>query len=105
MDHLKLDRSFVAGMLADAGDRAIVQGVIGLAHSFGCGIVAEGVETEEQGLAVLQMGCHHAQGYCIAMPMPVEQFMDWAKAWQAPAPWRATSQAAAPVPPAAAIAA
>ncbi|WP_312303345.1 sensor domain-containing protein [Diaphorobacter nitroreducens] len=105
MDHLKLDRSFVAGMLGDAGDRAIVQGVIGLAHSFGCGIVAEGVETVEQGLALLQMGCHHAQGYCIAMPMPVEQFMDWAKAWQAPAPWRATGQAAEPVPPAAAIAA
>ena len=79
--------------------------IIGLARNLRMQTVAEGVETEEQGLAVLQMGCHHAQGYCIAMPMPVEQFMDWAKAWQAPAPWRATSQAAAPVPPAAAIAA
>ncbi|MGD9775268.1 putative bifunctional diguanylate cyclase/phosphodiesterase [Diaphorobacter sp.] len=87
MDQLKLDRSFVSGMLTDGGDRAIVHGVIGLARSFGCSIVAEGVETVEQGQELLRMGCHLAQGYCIARPMPLEQFVDWAATWQAPAQW------------------
>ena len=89
LDHLKLDRSFVAGMLHDAGDRAIVQGVIGLAQSFGCEVVAEGVETIEQGSALLRMGCHLAQGYCIARPMPAEQFAAWSAAWRAPEAWQA----------------
>lgn len=93
LDHLKLDRSFVAGMLGDTGDRAIVQGVVGLARSFGCGIVAEGVETVEQGVALLHMGCSQAQGYCIAPPMPVAQFAGWAATWQAPAPWRTLAEA------------
>ncbi|GAD21286.1 EAL domain-containing protein [Acidovorax sp. MR-S7] len=88
MDHLKLDRSFVAGMTTDPGDRAIVQGVIGLARSFGYQIVAEGVETVEQGQMLLQMGCTLAQGYCIARPMPAEEFAAWAAAWHAPGAWR-----------------
>jgi|GEM_PF-392322 len=87
MDHLKLDRSFVAGMLHDAGDRAIVRGVIGLGRSFGCETVAEGVETVEQGSMLLRMGCRLAQGYCIARPMPAGQFGAWARGWQAPAQW------------------
>ena len=87
LDHLKLDRSFVAGMEGNASDRAIVQGVIGLAQSFGCDIVAEGVETIEQGRALLRMGCGLAQGYCIARPMPAGEFPAWAAAWQAPGEW------------------
>lgn len=89
MDHLKLDRSFVTGMTTDPGDRAIVQGVIGLARSFGYQIVAEGVETVEQGLMLLQMDCTLAQGYCIARPMPAADFPGWAASWQAPEAWRA----------------
>ncbi|WP_019374964.1 sensor domain-containing protein, partial [Melaminivora alkalimesophila] len=87
IDHLKLDRSFIAGMLHDTGDRAIVQAVIGLGRSFGCETVAEGVETEEQGLALLQMGCQLAQGYCIAAPMPAGDFAGWARTWAAPPAW------------------
>ncbi|GAB1386589.1 hypothetical protein MASR1M59_17370 [Melaminivora sp.] len=89
MDCLKLDRSFVAGMLHDPGDRAIVRGVIGLGRSFGCDTVAEGVETMEQGRALLQMGCFLAQGYGIARPMPAGQFAAWARGWRAPAQWLA----------------
>ncbi|WP_313070248.1 EAL domain-containing protein [Melaminivora sp.] len=87
MDHLKLDRSFVSGMLSDAGDRAIVQGVIGLGRSFGCDTIAEGVETVEQGRMLLRMGCRLAQGYCIARPMPSADFAAWARHWRAPGQW------------------
>ena len=82
---LKIDQSFVHGMMNDAGDLAIVQGVIGLARSFGYRIIAEGVETADQGQMLLQLGCHMAQGYHFARPMPVEDFIPWVKNWQAPA--------------------
>ena len=85
---LKIDQSFVQGMLGDSGDLAIVQGVIGLARSFGYTVIAEGVETVEQGEKLLQLGCTLAQGYCVARPMPLEAFTDWAATWQAPSAWR-----------------
>ncbi len=88
MDTLKIDQSFVHGMMGDPGDLAIVQGVIGLARSFGYRVIAEGVETVEQGQMLLQLGCTQAQGYCIARPMPLDDFIDWAPAWQPPAGWQ-----------------
>lgn len=88
LNTLKIDQSFVGGMLDESGDLAIVQGVIGLARSFGYRVIAEGVETEDQGQMLLQMGCTHAQGYFIARPMPVGNFLTWAQTWQAPAAWQ-----------------
>ncbi len=85
---LKIDQSFVRGMLEESGDLAIVQGVIGLARSFGYKVIAEGVETEDQGDMLLQMGCTLAQGYVIARPMPLIAFLDWVQRWQAPESWR-----------------
>ena len=85
---LKIDQSFVQGMLSDSGDLAIVQGVVGLARSFNYSVIAEGVETVEQGEKLLQLGCTLAQGYCVARPMPVQAFMDWAVQWQAPQAWK-----------------
>ncbi|MBU0746349.1 MAG: EAL domain-containing protein [Gammaproteobacteria bacterium] len=87
MDTLKIDQSFVNGMMGDPGDLAIVQGVIGLARSFGYRVIAEGVETVEQGQMLLQLGCTQAQGYCIARPMPVDDFVLWTEKWQPPVGW------------------
>ncbi|MGP1630226.1 MAG: sensor domain-containing protein, partial [Giesbergeria sp.] len=53
LNTLKIDQSFVGGMMDEAGDLAIVQGVIGLARSFGYRVIAEGVETEDQGQMLL----------------------------------------------------
>ena len=94
MDTLKIDQSFVHGMMSDPGDLAIVQGVIGLARSFGYRVIAEGVETVEQGQMLLQLGCAQAQGYCIARPMPLHDFIGWARSWQPPAGWQKPSHAA-----------
>ena len=88
MDTLKIDQSFVHGMMGDPGDLAIVQGVIGLSRSFGYRVIAEGVETVEQGQMLLQLGCTQAQGYCIARPMPLADFIAWTAAWQPPAGWQ-----------------
>jgi diguanylate cyclase (GGDEF)-like protein len=65
---LKVDRSFVAGMVHNDGDRAIVGAVISLAHSLGLSAVAEGVETPQQLGLLREMGCELAQGYLFGRP-------------------------------------
>jgi len=81
IDVLKIDQTFVRGILADAGDRALVEGVIHLAHAFGCEVIAEGVETPEHCAALLSNGCHICQGFGIARPMPGDQVPAWAGDW------------------------
>lgn len=85
---LKIDQSFVRDMLGDAEDRAIVDGVIGLARVFGREVIAEGVETAEHGAMLLSIGCQLAQGYGIAAPMPAEKIPEWVKVWQPPVAWQ-----------------
>ena len=78
VDYLKIDRSFVAGLGPGAGGDAggnggsatIISAVIGLARAMGMGVVAEGVENEEQLSRLREMGCDLAQGYHFARPLP-----------------------------------
>jgi len=79
VDVLKIDQSFIRDMLEDKGDHAIVQGIIALAKAFEMGIVAEGVETEAQYQALLQIGCEVGQGYGIARPMTADALVEWSK--------------------------
>jgi len=74
---LKVDRSFVGQMLDKPEDRAIVQGVLGLAEAFGRQAIAEGVETHAHARALLKLGCTLGQGYGIAPPMPVSEMEGW----------------------------
>lgn len=82
VDVLKIDRSFVHHMLDDAQDRAIVEGVIGLARTFGCTVVAEGVESPAQARMLLELGCDIGQGTGIAAPMPVAQVANWVREYK-----------------------
>ncbi len=82
---LKIDQSFVRDMLDDPDDLAILEGVIGLASAFKREVIAEGVESVAHGTRLLQLGCHLAQGYGIARPMPGTDLPAWAGAWM-PAP-------------------
>jgi diguanylate cyclase (GGDEF)-like protein/PAS domain S-box-containing protein len=84
---LKIDQSFVRDMLSDPDDLAIIDGVLGLATSFGRQVIAEGVETVAHGVALLQLGCELAQGYGIARPMPAEQLIAWRNHWQPDPRW------------------
>ena len=79
---LKIDRSFVHNMLADEQDRAIVEGVISLSRTFGCVVVAEGVETAAQARMLMDMGCEIGQGNGIAMPMPAADVAPWVHDWK-----------------------
>jgi len=84
---IKVDQSFVRDMLFDADDLAVVAGVISLSQGFKRQVVAEGVETAEHGLQLLKMGCHLAQGYGIARPMPAEAVPAWVEAYKPDVSW------------------
>lgn len=86
-DTLKIDRGFVQDMLEDEDDYSIVDGVINLARAFRREVVAEGVESIQHGVALLQMGCDKAQGFGIAQPMPAEQVTGWLAGFQPPTVW------------------
>jgi diguanylate cyclase (GGDEF)-like protein/PAS domain S-box-containing protein len=85
---IKIDQRFIENMLMDPGDRAIVEGVIGLSKAFKCQVIAEGVETSEQGKALLEMGCNLAQGFAIAQPMRASKIPDWIKSWRPDTTWQ-----------------
>ncbi len=88
---LKIDQSFVRDMLDDSEDLAIVEGVIGLTRAFQRQVIAEGVETVEHGMVLLQLGCDLAQGYGIARPMPAADLPAWVEAFLPDQSWGASA--------------
>jgi EAL domain-containing protein (putative c-di-GMP-specific phosphodiesterase class I) len=94
-DVLKIDQSFVRNMLVDRDDLHLVSAVIGLARSFGLGVIAEGVETIEHGAMLMRLGCDLVQGYGIGRPMPADDVLSWVASFDTAAVW----QAAASLPP------
>lgn len=76
-DELKIDRSFVCGLLDDPACADITALIIDLAHRFGLSVVAEGVEDEATFLALQQRGCDVVQGYHFGEAMPPDAFARW----------------------------
>ena len=77
LDTIKVDRSFVDGLLGSGPDRVIVNSTIALAHNFSATVVAEGVENQETLDALEGMRCDQAQGFFIARPMPAADLIEW----------------------------
>jgi diguanylate cyclase (GGDEF)-like protein/PAS domain S-box-containing protein len=77
IDKLKIDRSFVHGMLHDSSDRAITEAIIGLGHTLNLEVVAEGVELPEEARVLRAAACDELQGYLFARPMPAAEMTAW----------------------------
>jgi len=77
VDAVKVDKSFVLGMAANADDAVIVRSTIDLAHNLGLKVVAEGVESREVLDRLMEMGCDAAQGYYLSRPIPAEELTRW----------------------------
>src|ERR1035437_3954648 len=77
IDELKLDRSFVFPMVDDARAAALVASTIGLAHSLGLRMVAEGVETEVAYTELRRLGCDQGQGFWMSRPVPPAGLDHW----------------------------
>ena len=86
---LKIDQSFVRGILLNHNDLAIVNGVIGLSRAFEREVIAEGVETLAHASVLMAAGCELAQGYGISHPMLAVELADWVRRWHANTCWQA----------------
>jgi diguanylate cyclase len=69
VSEVKLDKSFTAGIASYASSLAIVDAVVRLAHALHLNVVAEGIETEEQRIAIQTTGCDQIQGYYFSKPV------------------------------------
>ena len=76
-DELKIDKSFVMGMLADESDQRLVETIITLAHQFRLDVVAEGVNDQPTLGMLARMGCDHVQGHLFAPALNAEQLGVW----------------------------
>ncbi|MDD5029833.1 MAG: EAL domain-containing protein [Rhodoferax sp.] len=90
---IKIDQSFVLGMLDDVEHAAIVNGVLSLTRNFDRRALAEGIETEAHGRALIEFGCEYGQGYQIARPMPAAEVPGWLAQWQVPQSWGSSKRA------------
>ena len=74
IETLKIDRSFVTGIIQDSGKQHIVSTITKLGHSLGMSIVAEGVETKEEAILLNSYGVDYLQGYYFSRPLPQLEF-------------------------------
>ncbi|WP_197029889.1 bifunctional diguanylate cyclase/phosphodiesterase [Cellulomonas sp. URHE0023] len=74
---LKIDRTFITGMLGAQQDAAVAESLLTLAHRFGLRVVAEGVETLDVWDRLRELGCEQAQGFYLARPMPADTLDSW----------------------------
>jgi len=98
IDVLKIDQNFVKNMLDKDYDLDIVEGVLRLAYGLKRPVVAEGVESVEIGLMLLQLGCRYAQGFGIARPMPAEDMPGWLTDWRRDNIWHRLRAESADMP-------
>lgn len=87
IEHIKLDQSFVRDILDDERNMAIAAGVITTARMLAKTVIAEGVETAEQGDLLASLGCHQLQGFSISRPMAAGAVPAWVAGWVPPASW------------------
>ena len=97
IDQLKIDRSFVATMLARPG-LSLAGAVIQIAHSLGITPIAEGIEKEEQAEALLRLGCDLGQGFHLGRPLPAEAATEMLLARRASRMGSGTSRSSVTVP-------
>jgi len=73
VNFLKLDQTFVQGIITDPSDRAIVEAIIQIGRALDLGMIAEGIECSATIDKLLELGCHRGQGYLMSVPMSAEE--------------------------------
>ncbi|HAU5637867.1 oxygen-sensing cyclic-di-GMP phosphodiesterase DosP [Citrobacter amalonaticus] len=74
---IKIDKSFIDGMMTEKRSRALTEAMTGIGHSLELAIVAEGVETQEQMDLLRQLRCPVIQGYLFSPPLPAQKLAEW----------------------------
>ena len=73
VDVLKIDSVFVRRLSAAVADDALTHGIVAMAHAMDLEVIAEGVETEAQAVAVRRFGCPYAQGFLFSPPVRADR--------------------------------
>jgi diguanylate cyclase (GGDEF)-like protein len=79
-DALKIDKSFIAGVVDQHEDQSLVRAILAMSHSLNLPVIAEGVETQEQLDWLRAQGCDFAQGYWFSRPVPADEALAWIQA-------------------------
>ena len=74
IDVIKLDNRFVSHIDMERSDNSIAEVVMAVGRTLGCDVVAEGIERNEQRLALLELGCPYGQGYYFGYPSPLPSY-------------------------------
>lgn len=91
IDSIKIDKSFVSGMLDSSENMAIVQAVTALANAFDISVTAEGAQNIEQVISLMEIGCDEIQGYAIAKPMPSDEVVEFIRNFTPDPRWKIAS--------------
>lgn len=81
LKYMKIDQGFVRGLLNSKQDVEILKGILALAKAINIKVIAEGAESKKHLALLRELGCEYAQGYAIAKPMPVDEFIKWCDVW------------------------
>ena len=76
LNELKIDKLFIHDMMLDSGDK-VIDTILAIARHMGLRVVAEGVETVEQRMALQSLGCRYFQGFLYSPALPEAGFMNW----------------------------
>jgi EAL domain-containing protein (putative c-di-GMP-specific phosphodiesterase class I) len=79
IDKIKVDRSFMSGLLTDRKSRDIVKTIVDLCRNLQISCIIEGVETHEHVVILQSLGCRHMQGYYFGRPMPARAVPDFSR--------------------------
>lgn len=82
IDTLKVDQSFIRTMRKDPGASELVRSIVGLGKNLKMHVIAEGIESKEEGKMLRDMGCDMAQGYFFAKPMPERELIQVLRDWK-----------------------
>lgn len=79
IEKLKIDQLFIKSINTDEGSLLLVKSILAIANENNTSVVAEGVETADIAQTLADLQCEYAQGYGIAMPMPIKEYIEWTK--------------------------
>ena len=80
VDIVKIDRSFISGVLTDPHDETIAETIISISERFGFESLAEGAEKPEEIDWLRERSCHYVQGFAVCPPLPLDEFKTWLNA-------------------------
>ena len=83
IDNLKIDKSFIDNLTNSKSDVSIIKALCMLVETFGIGLIAEGVEIQQQANLLVELGCSNHQGFLYSKALPANDFESWLKTFNA----------------------